>query len=56
MSMRKKNTDNWIYAYYQRVKDGSETVGQYIELVLEYLIKGLESKEFFYDQKMLLSG
>ena len=49
--MRKKNTDNWIYAYYQRVKDGSETVGQYIELVLEYLIKGLESKEFFYDQK-----
>jgi phage terminase large subunit-like protein len=49
--MGSKRKDNWIYAYYQKVKDGSETVGQYIELVLKYLIKGIESKEFFYDQK-----
>lgn len=49
--MGKKKDDNWIYAYYQKVKDGSISVGRYIELILDYLIKGLESKSFFYDQK-----
>ena len=49
--MAKKSQDNWIYTYYQKVKDGSICVGEYIRLVLEYLIHGLESKEFFYDQK-----
>jgi phage terminase large subunit-like protein len=49
--MGKKSQDNWIYAYYQKVKDGSVCVGEYIRLVLEYLIHGLENKDFFYDQK-----
>lgn len=49
--MKKKGQDNWIYTYYQRIKDGSETVGEYIVLLMEYLIKGLEEKLFFYDQK-----
>lgn len=49
--MGKKKDDNWIYAYYQKVKDGSIAVGRYIELILDYLIKGLEDKLFFYDQK-----
>ena len=49
--MGKKSRDNWIYAYYQKVKDGSVCVGEYIRLILEYLIHGLEEKEFFYDQK-----
>ena len=49
--MGKKSRDNWIYAYYQKVKDGSICVGEYIRLVLEYLIHGLEAKDFFYDQK-----
>ena len=49
--MGKKSRDNWIYAYYQKVKDGSVCVGEYIKLILEYLIHGLEEKEFFYDQK-----
>jgi phage terminase large subunit-like protein len=49
--MGKKKDDNWIYAYYQKVKDGSISVGRYIELILDYLIKGLENKSFFYDQK-----
>lgn len=49
--MGKKKDDNWIYSYYQKVKDGSITVGRYIELILDYLIKGLEDKLFFYDQK-----
>ena len=48
--MAKKVKDNWIYTYYQRIKDGSETVGNYIELILEYLVKGIEEKRFFYDQ------
>ena len=49
--MAKKNKDNWIYSYYQQIKDGSITVGEYILLLMEYLVKGLESKTFFYDQK-----
>ena len=49
--MGKKKDDNWIYAYYQKVKDGSISVGRYIELILDYLIRGLEEKSFFYDQK-----
>ena len=49
--MGKKNADNWIYSYYQKIKDGSITVGFWIERILEYLIQGIEKKEFFYDQK-----
>lgn len=49
--MSKKKDDNWIYAYYQKVKDGSIAVGRYIELILDYLVKGIENKSFFYDQK-----
>lgn len=49
--MGKKSKDNWVYTYYQRIKDGSECVGEYIVLLMEYLIKGLEDKSFFYDQK-----
>ena len=49
--MSKKAAKNHIYEYYQGIKDGSFTVGRYIELIIEYLIHGLESKVFFYDQK-----
>ena len=49
--MAKKSRDNYIYAYYQKVSDGSVCVGEYIRLVLEYLVHGLEEKEFFYDPK-----
>ena len=47
----KKSKDNWIYTYYQQVKSGAETVGSYIEIILAYLVHGLEHKDFFYDQK-----
>ena len=43
--------NNWIYTYYQKVKNGSIVVGQWMLLILEYIIKGLEEKAFFYDQK-----
>ena len=45
------NKDNHIYAYYQRIKDGSVTVGRWVRLIYEYLITGLENKSFFFDQK-----
>lgn len=43
--------DNLIYKYYQQIKDGTVVVGKWIALVYEYLIKGLENKLFFFDQK-----
>lgn len=43
--------NNWIYSYYQGIKNGTYTVGKWIELVYEYIIKGLEKKLFFYDAK-----
>ena len=42
---------NWILTYYQKIKNGSIVVGRWIELVLEYIVKGLQEKRFFYDQK-----
>ena len=43
--------ENWIYKYYQRIKDGSETVGRWIRLLYEYIVHGLESGAFYFDQK-----
>ena len=42
---------NYIYAYYQQIKDGSVLVGKYIRLLYDYLVKGLHQKAFFYDLK-----
>ena len=42
---------NYIYAYYQQIKDGSVLVGKYIRLLYDYLVKGLQKKWFFYDAK-----
>ena len=49
--MPKKAEVNWIYAYYQGIKDGSFTVGEYIREIMQYLVDGLEKKAFSYDQK-----
>ena len=43
--------DNHILAYYQQIRDGSVCVGRFVRLLYEYLVKGLEDKSFFYDQK-----
>ena len=43
--------DNFILSYYQGLKDGSVVAGQYIHLLMEYLVTGLEQKSFFFDQK-----
>ena len=42
---------NWIYTYYQGIKDGTYTVGQWIELVYAYIVHGLETKQFKFDKK-----
>ena len=43
--------DNWIYKYYQGIKDGTYTVGRWIHLLYERIIHDLEAKEYFFDQK-----
>ena len=39
--------NNWILTYYQKVKNGSIVVGRWTELLLTYLVKGLEENAFF---------
>ena len=43
--------DNWIWTYYQGIKNGKYSAGKWIRLIYEYLVKGLEEKSFFFDQK-----
>jgi phage terminase large subunit-like protein len=49
--MAKSKSENYILSYYQGIKDGSQVVGKWIELLYEYIVKGLEEKRFFYDHK-----
>lgn len=43
--------DNWIYTYYQGIKDGTYTVGKWVTLIYERIIQDLESKRYYFDQK-----
>ena len=43
--------ENYIYAYYQQICNGSVHVGHWIRLVYEHIIKGLDDKRFIFDQK-----
>ena len=43
--------NDFILEYYQQIKDGRVTVGRWVRLVYEYIVHGLQSKEFFYDSK-----
>lgn len=51
MSKKKKTNENYIFAYYQAIKDGSVTVGQWIEKLYTYIVNGLQAKQFYFDQK-----
>ena len=42
---------NYILTYYQQIRDGSVTVGKWIQKWYEYIVHGLEEKRFFFDQK-----
>lgn len=43
--------DNWIYTYYQGIKDGSVVVGRWVRLLYEQIIADLEAKVTYFDQK-----
>ena len=47
----KKDGDNWIYTYYQGIKNGTYLTGRFVTLLYEYLIRGLQEKQFFFDAK-----
>lgn len=49
MRKTKKDKENFILAYYQRLKNGNDVAGRFIHLIYEYLVKGLEEKQFVYD-------
>lgn len=42
---------NCIFAYYQEIVDGTATVGKWVRLLYEYIIKGLQERRFFYSHK-----
>ena len=42
---------NYIYQYYQQIREGSAVVGEWIKRLYAYIIKGLDSKAFYFDQK-----
>lgn len=43
--------NNYILEYYQQINDGTIRVGRWVKLAYEYIIKGLETKSFFYSGK-----
>ena len=43
--------DNYIFKYHQQIKDGSVVTSRWIQLVFAYLVHGIESGEFNFDQK-----
>lgn len=43
--------NNYILERYQRIKDGTDNEGKLIRQWYEYIIKGLEKKSFYFDQK-----
>ena len=49
--MRGKNGKNYIFEYYQNIKDGRIVVSRWIELIYEYIVHGIEAKTFEYDQR-----
>ena len=45
------NEENAIYSYYQRIQDGSITVGEWIRMLYETIIDGLEHKRWYFNQR-----
>ena len=43
--------ENYILSYYQKIKDGSEIVGRWIEILYELIVNGFEKKLFYYNAK-----
>ena len=45
------NEENAILTYYQKIQDGSITVGKWIRKLYDVLVDGLEKKRWYYDQR-----
>ena len=43
--------NNYIYEYFQQIRDGSIVVGKWVLLLYEYIVKGLENKTFYFAPK-----
>lgn len=43
--------NNYIYAYYQTLKDGTNAAGRWVLALYEYIINGLDKGLFFYSAK-----
>ena len=43
-------TDNWIWTYYQQIKNGDVIVGQWIRTWYEIVMQGLLDRKWFFDQ------
>ena len=50
MKRNKKSQGSYILEYYQAIKNGSVTVGRWIELLYEIIISGIEKKKYIFDQ------
>ena len=51
MGVPMKKSKNYILEYYQKIKDGSINAGKWITLLYNYIVRGLENKDFKFDQK-----
>ena len=51
----KKEADNYILAYYQQIKDGRVTVGKWVRMVYERIIRDLEAGVYQFDAKKATS-
>lgn len=43
--------DNYIYAYYQKIKDGSIVVGKWVSLLYEIIVSGIENGTYNFNQQ-----
>ena len=43
--------DNYILAYFQKIKDGSVMVGKWVEMLYSRMVEGIESGEYIFDQQ-----
>ena len=51
MKRGESSKTNWIYAYYQQIKDGTVCVGRWVRMIYEYLVTGIDEGRFFFDIK-----
>lgn len=43
--------NNYIFAYYQQIREGTVTVGKWVRLLYELIIRGIQEQRFTYSQK-----